>query len=381
MTSSPTSLCAGFDPKQLYRKYDPELRTLSRKLRGVYHNLQAQGYGTTFGDVEGELVYMLVRESRPASVFEISPDCGWSTNYLLAALTANKYGVLHSFELEQTKHGRPTEGLIRGNQHPDWDQSQLILHLGNAVDTVPRVGDEINFLLIDSCHEDWFARWYIEQVFPRTNGVAFVQDIAFCDGLEPSSEAEYVWNWAKQQKLNLFLVGSFERQLQTASLRDAYSERRGLRCNSVSFSLPSTDTGQVPAFKTSPDSLLDEAERATGTLADELATKGVRQILPQVDRVSRHRSLHRAGLIYLRLQEPGEAERQFQRALGAVVLSDKQQRAKGIVELFKLFLSARQWRFASQAALFMCFSRRDGVPILARTLWEGMGRLVRRGRR
>jgi len=100
----------------LFRKYDSELCQVAQFLRRQFHTMQRLGQGTTFGDVEGELVYMLIRETRPEVVFEISPHAGWSTNYLLGALTANDKGILHSFEILPAIKGVPTEQVIRGNR-------------------------------------------------------------------------------------------------------------------------------------------------------------------------------------------------------------------------------------------------------------------------
>ena len=39
----------------------------------------ARGDGAVFSDFEGEVLYCLLRELRPETFFEISPDCGYST--------------------------------------------------------------------------------------------------------------------------------------------------------------------------------------------------------------------------------------------------------------------------------------------------------------
>lgn len=164
-------------------------------MREQFHAMQRRGHGTIFGDVEGELMYLLIRETQPDIAFEISPNAGWSTNYILAALTANQKGTLHSFELLTKLKGKPIEEVIRTNQHPEWDQNRFVLHVGDARQTVPLVPGTVDFLLIDSCHEDWFAEWYIQTVFPRVNGPAIVQDIAFVDEPVLSSDAEHFWAW------------------------------------------------------------------------------------------------------------------------------------------------------------------------------------------
>ena len=200
----------GNNAVSLYEKYHDELLILCEKLQPLYHQMQHAKFGTTFGDTEGELLYMLLREAKPEVVFEISPNAGWSTNYMLSALTKNQKGTLHSFELMEQINNKSIEQVIRGNQHRDWNQEQLVLHIGDALETTRQVTGNIDFVLIDSCHDDWFAKWYIETIFPHVQGIAFVQDIAFIDGLEDASEAEYFWQWAQEHQLPLNLVGHLD---------------------------------------------------------------------------------------------------------------------------------------------------------------------------
>ena len=198
------------DFPKLYERYTDELRSVGIRLRDVYHRMQRRGDGTAFGDMEGECLYLLLREQKPDVVFEISPNAGWSTNYILAALTANQKGVLHSFEVLTRYRGRPIEAIIRGNQHPDWDQRRLHVHIGDARQTTEAVGGPIDFLFLDSCHEAWFAQWYIATLFPRVSGLVLIQDIAFLDQLEASSEAQHMWQWLQQQQIRPLLVGFME---------------------------------------------------------------------------------------------------------------------------------------------------------------------------
>ena len=204
---------------ELYQQYEPELRRLCQRLRTQYHRLVNRGDGAGFGDVEGEVMYLLLRETKPDLVFEISPYAGWSTNYILAALTANRKGVVHSFEIARKIRGQPTNQVIRRNQCEEWEQDRLIIHLGDARTLVSQVRGPIGFLLLDSCHDAEFARWYIQEVFPQVHGTVFIQDIAFTDHLEPSTEATEVWAWARSRGIPLQLVGGDEEAVRHAGLR------------------------------------------------------------------------------------------------------------------------------------------------------------------
>ena len=133
---------------------------------------------TQFADGEAALLYVALRETAPETVFEISPADGWSTNHILAALTRNGRGRLHSFELSPVAHdGTPTEAALRRNLHPGFDADRLEVHVGDARETVPAVPGRIDALLLDSAHEPWFAEWYLAEVLPRTQGVCGIHDI------------------------------------------------------------------------------------------------------------------------------------------------------------------------------------------------------------
>src|SRR5665213_553562 len=83
----------------LYSKYQSELVELTRELAPLRERMLAEGYGADFGDMEAEILYMLLREARPDKIAEISPCHGYSTNYILAALTRNNFGRVFSFEI------------------------------------------------------------------------------------------------------------------------------------------------------------------------------------------------------------------------------------------------------------------------------------------
>src|SRR5262245_21224264 len=113
--------------KGLYEKYRQELIDLTEQMQGTYRTMTQAGYGAAFGDVEGEMLYLLVREFRPRLIYEISPNAGYSTNYLLAAITRNGAGRIEGFELEPQLLGRPTDQVIRSHFIASCDGSRYHL--------------------------------------------------------------------------------------------------------------------------------------------------------------------------------------------------------------------------------------------------------------
>lgn len=337
----------------LYRKYEQELFDVCGALRSQYHRMQAQGWEAGFGDCEGELLYMLTRELRPERVFEISPFTGWSTNYLLAALTANGHGTLHSFELLERWRGQPMEQVIRGNQHVRWDQSRLVVHLGDAREETQKVPGSIDLLFMDSCHEAWFAQWYLEMLVPRVSGAVFIQDVAFADGLEPSGEADVVWHWLAERKVRFQLAGLMEEDPRICEVRSALPERRLLRANSVWFQWPAgvAQNGAPVQWDTPSldEQCRDAVTRGDRAEADRLLSRRVQSLLRSPHVGNRHRELIRIAQAYRSVGIFDEAERCFQRALGVSLAGDPQQRAKALGELVRPLVAHRQWRRAGVA--------------------------------
>lgn len=322
-----------YDYQSLYKKYDAEINELAVQLRTKLHQIEEHS-GIAFSDVEGELAYMIIRETKPDTVFEISPWNGWSTNYLLGAVSRNGTGEVHAFEIKDL------ETVIRANQLEAWDQHRLHVHVGDARDTVGVVPDQINFLLLDSCHEAWFADWYATKIFPRVNGTILIQDIAFVDELERSSEAQWIWEWLQRRGISVDLVGRIERELQ----REAYAERRNQRSNAVLFRLPESMRGPLPCLDVSLE------QRVSSTDSSEL-DRGVRQVLGETTRANRHRLLVKASEGYRRTGNSKEADRCLDRAYALACLADLQGRRKALQELLITFLHKRFWKRASMAAI------------------------------
>lgn len=366
--------------KQLYSQYGGELEGLTRQLRARYHRMVAQGYKVAFGDVEGEIMYMIVRERRPAIAFEISPASGWSTGYILAALDQNGAGELHSFELDREIRGRPTAAVIRENTSP-WGRSRHTIHIGDARATVGQVAGDVDFLLIDSCHEAWFAEWYVASVFPRVRGPVVIQDVAFADQLEPSSEARFVWDWLGRERVPVSLIGQVEAELDAAAIRAPLAERRNSRSNAVLFELPQDGLAALPPLSTSPEALIKQARAAVRGgevgLADARLCAAVFAIRRQPGRMNRHRLLLAAAEIYGLMGESAEQRRCLRRAFGVIVQGDRPEQEKGLPEFAPAALEAFAWRLLAQCGVALAFV--PGAWLGAcRSVGRWLGRVPRR---
>lgn len=324
---------------ELYTKHGDELVGITALIQKQYFRMQAKGYGTTFGDAEGELLYLLIRHYRPSIVFEISPNAGYSTNYIMAALTQNSHGALHSFELQEHFSGIRTEDVIRRNLNPEWDGRRLHVHIGDAVKTVDTVEGPIDFCLLDSCHDQWFAEWYVNKLFPRVKGVLFIQDIAFHDRLEPSSEASYVWKYLKDGRMDFMMSGWLERQPAIVAKRSKFVERREYESNSVFLQWPPVYIDNEREWQNTTESVefflskwrIAQQEGDIVSAADFIR-KAAACVVDGPRRANRSRLALRVADTYHVMRDHDEENRWHMRALSYALSSDRFARRKGLKE-------------------------------------------------
>ena len=101
----------------ILEKYSHEVKDFSLELAKKFHRDNQKYKRGAFSDTEGVFLYCLIRELKPNLIFEISPDTGMSTNYIIQAVSRNGKGRVIGFELEEYKHKNiPTLEVIRSNQ-------------------------------------------------------------------------------------------------------------------------------------------------------------------------------------------------------------------------------------------------------------------------
>lgn len=209
----------------LYLKYADDLRRVRGSQRALYEkrgNLQLERVASSLrlrewlpslgvppgfermlkpqlDDLEAEVSYLLLRELRPRTVVEISPDGGWSTTWLLSALRDNGWGRLHSFDLS----GHCRRVIPRELAAERWSFVQGDVRIG-----MDRIPDEIDYLFLDSAHTAEFAGWYLGQLFPR---LAPHTPVSIHDILpERTGEAEVVMRWLYEHGVPYFTLAKFE---------------------------------------------------------------------------------------------------------------------------------------------------------------------------
>jgi predicted O-methyltransferase YrrM len=128
--------------------------------------------------LESQILYLLVRVTRPRLVLEISPSSGYSSGFILLALHRNGAGRLLSFDRRPEVEARARANFAGAGI----DARRWTFYAGEARETVEAaaVGDDpIDLLFMDSEHTREFATWYVRVLFPSVpeGGLIHVHDV------------------------------------------------------------------------------------------------------------------------------------------------------------------------------------------------------------
>jgi len=228
---------------KIYQKYSNELLLITKKLRHRYEIINKKSRAT-FSDFEGEILYCLIRDRKPKIFYEISPDCGYSSIYITSAFRKNGLGKILSFEIEPYKFSQKTEELIKNNLD-GFDYKNHDIIIGDVTKTHKRYQNP-DMVLIDSCHEKWFAKWYLRELFPKTKDLIFLQDIVFFDRMEYSGEAEETLKYLKNR--NYLSLGVLEKEANFRQVNNNFPRRRSFQSNSIIYSQKNIEKVK-PIFK------------------------------------------------------------------------------------------------------------------------------------
>jgi predicted O-methyltransferase YrrM len=183
----------------LYRKHADALRAARDAQRVLLH--AGRGMRPKLDDIEAELTYLLVRETRPGRIVEIGTFHGWSTSWLLRALADNGTGHLHSYDL--VDH-------VLTTIPSDLSGDRWTFHRGDvrAADTLDPPA--IDYLFLDAAHTARFARWYVGALLaklpPRTP--VCVHDVYHRSRAGRFSEGRVVLDWLSRRGAGPFTASS-----------------------------------------------------------------------------------------------------------------------------------------------------------------------------
>ncbi|MFE0251384.1 class I SAM-dependent methyltransferase [Streptomyces sp. NPDC059010] len=213
----------------LYRTYGDDLdrvREKQRRLLAPPQSMQAQ-----LDDIEAEITYLLLRESRPETVVEIGTFHGWSTTWILQALRDNGTGHLHSYDI--------TDNVVRGVP-ADLRAGRWTFTQGDARRNLEKIPTAADFLFVDAAHSARFARWYLQHLFPRlTRGIPVcVHDVFHGSRALPFTEGAVVLRWLAERGTPYFTASR-------AHAPETYDRLRDVK-RKLALGLPLRDSHHNP---------------------------------------------------------------------------------------------------------------------------------------
>ena len=180
----------------LYRRYREPLARVRNSQRDLLRRTRGR-MTAQLDDLEAEITYMLLRETRPETVMELGTFHGWSTTWILSALRDNGTGRLHSFDIVDDVVTNVPSDLSLGR----WE-----FHKGDIRQNLAQVPTDIGYLFVDAAHNGRFARWYLSELFPRVapGTPVSVHDVFHGRRALPLTEGAVVLSWLRRTGTDFF---------------------------------------------------------------------------------------------------------------------------------------------------------------------------------
>jgi predicted O-methyltransferase YrrM len=181
---------------ELYKEFAGELAAVGKAQREYAESMKS-AMTPQLDDLEAEITYLLLRATRPASVMELGTFHGWSTTWILSALRDNGSGHLHSFDI--------IDNVVR-NVPEDLAEGRWTFVKGDIKETLARVPADTGYLFVDAAHNGRFARWYLDNLFPRvpTGIPVSVHDVFHFRTTLPMHEGKVVVRWLGEKGVPFF---------------------------------------------------------------------------------------------------------------------------------------------------------------------------------
>jgi len=154
---------------------------------------------------KSQILYFIVRKTKPNVVVETGVAAGESTGFLLQALSDNKKGTLHSIDLpfQWYVYGEQDElhldslppGKMPGYLVPEKLKNRWNLILGDTYKKLPRLLSslkKVDIFLHDSEHTDKTMLFEYKQAWPKIKKAGYLlsDDIDFTDAFQTFSKSK-----------------------------------------------------------------------------------------------------------------------------------------------------------------------------------------------
>jgi predicted O-methyltransferase YrrM len=110
----------------------------------------------------GQVLYALVRHTRPRRIIEFSTSSGYSTSFTALALQKNGGGLVESVDIDGRAQTAAAAWLRQLGVF-----EHVRLHEGDCRVAVPRLlGPDVDLVFIDTLHSFDIAEWYLRELVP-----------------------------------------------------------------------------------------------------------------------------------------------------------------------------------------------------------------------
>jgi len=153
--------------EQITSPEDPLLREVNQTTHSTHTNARMLS-----GHVQGKFLEMLSRLVRPLRILEIGTFTGYSALCLAKGLL--KDGILHTIDVSEKD-----AAIARANFNRSNEGGKIILHVGNALDIIPGLGETWDLVFIDADKVNYTE--YYKLVLPavREGGLVLADNVLF----------------------------------------------------------------------------------------------------------------------------------------------------------------------------------------------------------
>lgn len=158
-----------------------------------------------FTDYEAEMLYMLIREHKPQKVFEMAPNRGFSSHWILHALHKNdSTSKLYSFDIHDS-----SVSLMDDSMRPRW-----VFTLGDYAKLYDEGNlnmEKFDFIFIDALHQEEFARGYCKRLLSthKRKAIVAIHDIVGRNGGGTESSEVYKYLAFANNAHNVFTMSNY----------------------------------------------------------------------------------------------------------------------------------------------------------------------------
>lgn len=124
------------------------------------------------GAVQGKFLEIVSKMLQPRHILEIGTFTGYSALCLAKGLEAD--GRLHTIEIRKEEAEIAKSFIARSSLN-----DKITLHLGNALEVIPTLGEEWDLIFIDADKTNYINYYELTLPLLKTNGVILVDNVLF----------------------------------------------------------------------------------------------------------------------------------------------------------------------------------------------------------